>query len=57
MSFLNKMMFKEFLTFGPFGAKMWVQAGSKLGKKVAFIQATLLSTQFSLKTKFLTATG
>ena len=51
------MMFKEFLTFGPFGAKMWVQAGSKLGKKVAFIQATLLSTQFSLKTKFLTATG
>ena len=34
---------------------MWVQLGSKMAKKVIFIPATSLPTNFSLKTKFLTA--
>ena len=33
---------------------MWVKLGSKTEKKVVFIPPTLLPTQFSLKTKFLT---
>ena len=38
--------------FRPFGAKIWVQVGSKMVKKVVFIRDTLLPTQFFLK-KFL----
>ena len=41
---------------GILGAKMWVGPGCvKNGKKVVFIPATLLPTQFSPKTKFLKA--
>ena len=36
---------------------MWVQVGLKMAEKVVFIRATLLPTQFSLKTKSLTAIG
>ena len=57
MPFLTKMMYKEFLIlFGHCGTKMWVQVGSKMAKKVVFTAATLLPTQFSLKTKFATQT-
>ena len=48
------MMFKEFLIWTLWGQNVgpgWV----KNGKKFSFTPATLLSTQFSLKTKFLTA--
>ena len=47
------MLFKEFLIWALWGQNMgpdWV----KNGKKVVFTPATLLATQFSLKTKFLT---
>ena len=39
------MLFKEF-NIWPYGAKIWVQVGSKMAKKVVFIPATLLPTQF-----------
>ena len=37
--------------FGPFGAKMWVQVGSKMAKKVFFIPTIFQPTQFSSKNK------
>ena len=50
------MLFKEFLIWVFWGQMMGLgQVGSKMAKKVVFIPATLLPTQFSLKTKFLTA--
>ena len=39
---------------GLFGAKMWVQVGSKMAKKALFISATSLPTQFFQKSNFLT---
>ena len=47
------MLFKESLIWALW-AKMWVQVGLKMAKKAVFTPATLLPTQFSQKTKFLT---
>ena len=35
--------------FGPFGAKMWVQFGSKIARKAIFMPAISLPAHFSLK--------
>ena len=54
MSFLTKMLLKELFTWAILGQNVG-QVGSKMAKKIVFIPATLLPTQFSLETKFLTA--
>ena len=49
------MLFKEFLIWVFWGQMMGLgQVGSKMAKKVVFIPATLLPTQFFLKAKFVT---
>ena len=51
MSFLTKMLFKESINWA-FSVQ---NVDPDFVKKVVFIPATLLLTQFSLKTKFLIA--